>query len=654
MRTAPQAVLAPAVLAVLFGSAAACPAHADSPQPDKEPHPRVVVEPGKKSRGRASKEVIQIKLVEGSADRVEGRLPVTQDNILARLAKSGMVKKLRPLVPVDRASLVRLKRQGEKRTGKQQADLSLWLTARVNAKYLDAVLEQLNQDPTIEVATAMPLPVKAPGAGAAAVRPAALVGTPSFVSRQGYSAHSSVYGIGAQSARTLAGGRGEYVAIADLEYDWDPQHEDLTRLARSDAWIGTLQKWEGADPNHGTGVMGVLVGDEDTGGVTGLVPKATPYMVPTITQEAGYNVGAAVALAAQKLTPGDVLLLEQQTAGCGSGEGNYVPAEWDPAVHDAVSVAVAQGIHVVEAGGNGGQDLDEACYGGAAFPAGRGDSGAIIVGAGASPQGGQPAGTRLPFSTYGSRVNLHGWGEDVTTTGGAGELHDGGVHRTYTGTFNGTSSAAPIVAGAVAQVSSVAEAKGRRITPEQMRATLVATGTTGASGQGIGLLPSVPKALATLGLNGTPTPTALANGDFELGSRGWTGRTSAISSYGYLASSGLYKVSLGGYGRAFSESIATTLTVPTSGATLIYDRRIVTRETGWSTRDRMYVQLVDSTGSVVATLATHSNTEASSSYATRQVSLAPYAGRTLTLRLTSVEDSLNATTFLVDNFRVQG
>lgn len=387
--------------------------------------------------------------------------------------------------------------------------------------------------------------------------------------------------------------------------------------------------------------------------MTGLVPKATPYMVPTITQEAGYNVGAAVALAAQKLTPGDVLLLEQQTAGCGSGEDNYVPADCDPAVHDAVSVAVAQGIHVVEAGGNGGQDLDAACYGGAAFPAGRGDSGAIIVGAGASPQGGQPAGTRLPFSTYGSRVNLHGWGEDVTTTGGAGELHDGGVHRSYTG----TSSAAPIVAGAVAQVSSVAEAMGRRITPEQMRATLVATGTTGttgASGQGIGLLPSVPKALAALGLNGTPTPTALANGDFELGSRGWTGRATAISSYGYLASSGLYKASLGGYGRAVSESIATTLTVPASGGMLTYDRRIVTRETGWSTRDRLYVQLVDSSGTVVATLATHSNTEASSSYATRQVSLAPYAGRTLTLRLTSVEDSLNTTTFLVDNFRVQG
>ncbi|GAB2476678.1 hypothetical protein GCM10027030_08510 [Luteococcus sediminum] len=49
--------------------------------------------------------------------------------------------------------------------------------------------------------------------------------------------------------------------------------------------------------------MGVLVGDEDGGGVTGLIPKATPYMVPTITQEAGCNVGAAAALDAQKLTP---------------------------------------------------------------------------------------------------------------------------------------------------------------------------------------------------------------------------------------------------------------------------------------------------------------------------------------------------------------
>lgn len=228
----------------------------------------------------------------------------------------------------------------------------------------------------------------------------------------------------------------------------------------------------------------------------------------------------------------------------------------------------------------------------------------------------------------------------------------GDLSRWYSNSFAGTSSASPVVAGAVAQISSIAEAKGRTVTPEQMRAALVATGIEGVANQRIGTLPQVPRALAALGLSDAPVQVALANGGFEVGATGWTGNTAAISPMGLPASSGLFKASLGGYGRAATDVLNTTLTVPRSGGTLAWDERVVTKEAATNTYDRLRVQLVNASGTVVATLGSASNLDARPTYRTRTASLAAWAGQTLTLRITSAEDASTPTTFPVDNLRV--
>ena len=121
-----------------------------------------------------------------------------------------------------------------------------------------------------------------------------------------------------------------------------------------------------------------------------------------------------------------MILLEQQWYYTGSG--SYIPIEWYESyspnpqrfnpVYAAIDNAVSNGIHVVEAGGNGNVNTDNLTW--------YGDSGAIIVGAG----GVYPGGTwsegnleRLSFSSYGSRFDLQGWGEDVVTTG-YGDLYN--------------------------------------------------------------------------------------------------------------------------------------------------------------------------------------------------------------------------------------
>jgi subtilisin family serine protease len=76
------------------------------------------------------------------------------------------------------------------------------------------------------------------------------------------------------------------------------------------------------------------------------------------------------------------------------------------------------------------------------------------------------------------------------------------VNRWYTQWFSGTSSASPIVAGAAAVVSSAYEAAhGTNLTPQSLRARLIATGTPQKLGAGaltgaIGPLPDLARALA--------------------------------------------------------------------------------------------------------------------------------------------------------------
>ncbi len=148
---------------------------------------------------------------------------------------------------------------------------------------------------------------------------------------------------------------------------------------------------------------------------------------------------------------------------------------------------------VVEAAGNGFQNLDDSVYDTrpAGFPAtwanpfnpANPSSGAVLVGAGAPPPGTHgrdwgPDRSRLDFSNYGTRVDVQGWGREVTTTG-YGDLQGGSdPDKWYTDTFNGTSSASPTVTGSLAAVQGVLAARGRRrLTSPEARRLVRASGS---------------------------------------------------------------------------------------------------------------------------------------------------------------------------------
>jgi subtilisin family serine protease len=112
------------------------------------------------------------------------------------------------------------------------------------------------------------------------------------------------------------------------------------------------------------------------------------------------------------------------------------------------------------------------------------DSGAILVGAGAPPPGMHGVDqwgsdrSRLAFSNYGSALDAQGWGREVTTTGYGTKQGGTNENLWYTDGFAGTSSAAPIVAGALACLQgALRQAAAPLLTPATARQILRTTGS---------------------------------------------------------------------------------------------------------------------------------------------------------------------------------
>lgn len=277
-------------------------------------------------------------------------------------------------------------------------------------------------------------------------------------------------GIDAEFAWTVAGGDGAGQDFVDIEWGWTLNHEDLTAHG-----ITLLSGLNNGYEGHGTAVLGEVAAVDNALGCVGITPAlGSVNVIGQWRTATDYDIADAILDACARMGFGQVLLLEAHTDYNGF---SLVPVEAYDDTYEMIRLATALGIIVVEAGGNGGSDLDLVTNpaGGNFFdptdPSFR-DSGAIIVGAtsSAAPH------TRLGFSSHGARIDCYGWGQNVDSTG---DGWTGTSTTAYTGTFGGTSSASPIIAGAALAVQGVAEAGlGLRFSPSQMRAILTNPATS--------------------------------------------------------------------------------------------------------------------------------------------------------------------------------
>jgi serine protease len=272
-------------------------------------------------------------------------------------------------------------------------------------------------------------------------------------------------GIGAACAWNVPGGDGTGVQFVDMEFGWTLNHDDL--ITHSITLLNGTNT--AASAFHGTAVLGEVCASDNSLGCIGIAPNVSSVSVSSAMNSSPWD---AILAAIPTLGFGDVLLIELQSSFSSGGTSwNNMLFEGFPPQFDAIRLATALGIVVVECGGNGSNDLDTFTNAAGHFILNRNDpnfkdSGAIVVGAGSptTPH------TRLAFSNYGSRVDCYGWGSGVYTcsTNSAGT-----ATNLYTASFNGTSSAGPIIAGAGLLVQSMAQANlGYRFSPYQIRAIL--------------------------------------------------------------------------------------------------------------------------------------------------------------------------------------
>ncbi len=381
-----------------------------------------------------------VRLRQGTPVDLAGR---SLNFVFSTLAARGPARWQRSCdVPEER--LDEMQAIGEQNSGQPVPNLNnIYRIRLANGLDLWALCRELESLPEIMWARPVPKPTPPP------------MVPPLYDTGQGYlrPASSTPVGVDVLYAWTQAGGNGAGLTICDLEYSWNYNHADITKAVGSQINSDVVDPF--SDDNHGTAVIGILVADNNGWGTTGVCYGAdlktcgTYYGSPTPS----WNVAGAIALAVANLSAGDVILLEQQWEYNQLG-GQYIPIEWWGDVNNqtwnpvftAIVNAVSNGIHVVEAGGNGAYDTNILGW---HSP----ESGAIIVGAGGVYAGGTYVEgdlQRLSFASYGARYDLQGWGENVVTTG-YGDLYSAeGDNYEYTNTFAGTSSASPIVAGAVA------------------------------------------------------------------------------------------------------------------------------------------------------------------------------------------------------------
>ncbi|OUB80934.1 putative mucin/carbohydrate-binding domain-containing protein [Bacillus wiedmannii] len=391
--------------------------------------------------------------------------------------------------------------------------------------------------------------------------------------KQGY-LQAAPYGINALYAWGISGGDGKGTTLVDMEYGWMLNHEDLVNqkieLISGQNVIG--------ERGHGTGVLGVMAAEDNQIGDIGIVPKAKVKVISQIRDNGSYNTADAILNAVHHLQPGDILLLEAQASYDGYGD-KYLPVEVHSDIFDAIRAGTDKGIIIVETAGNGSNDLDK-------FQDRNGkkilnrnspdfkDSGAIMVGAGSStfPH------KRLWYSNYGSRMDVYGWGENVDTTSADPNKN---ATNLYTSTFSGTSSAGPIIAGAVTSIQGISKQnRGIPYNPIELR-NILSDPNTGTKSYDpwndrIGVLPDLKSILTKLGYasNGSSTSNVLDGNQFTWSLKGFNDREFAKVDYNRTTEKMQIKLEAGVPHSYFSSTYA-SIKIQNSSGNVLYNKEIV-------------------------------------------------------------------------------
>ena len=198
--------------------------------------------------------------------------------------------------------------------------------------------------------------------------------------------------------------------------------------------------------------------------------------------------------------------------------------------------------------------------------------------------------------------------------------------------------------------SSTGLISGTPTTASSGTASVTAKDTTGSTGS-----TSFSWTVGSSGGGGGCTAAQLlGNPGFETGSAApWTTTAGVLNnSTSEPAHSGSWDAWLDGYGTTHTDTVSQSVSIPSTcvNANVSFYLHIDTAETTTTTAyDTLKVQVLNSSGTVLTTLATYSNLNHNTGYTQHSFSLASYIGQTITLKYTGTEDSSLQTSFVIDD-----
>jgi hypothetical protein len=349
--------------------------------------------------------------------------------------------------------------------GEEPPDPFAWFEVPCDDAVADTILVQLQALPFIEWA-----------------EPREELGLVGFVgygtnpeTRLAHQLNAAPYGVDAPYAWRVAGGTAPGIHVADVEHGWKLDHEDLVTASITPFSVFGTPNAE--DIDHGTAVMGILLGSDNGVGVVGIAPDAQGFLV-TETRRSKVNLAAALVAAGEAARPGGVVLIElgvfKPWILHPEHDTPTVPVELSRAIQIAIRLLVFFGITVVEPAGNGDElghgavDLDahpEFNHFNPAHPSFE-DSRAIVVGGALWTDDYAGGAAWYRTSSWGARVDCFARYADMRSP----STLNGQNYQE----FSGTSGASATIAGVVCAIQGMSEAanNGQPLFPTDIRALL--------------------------------------------------------------------------------------------------------------------------------------------------------------------------------------
>src|SRR5579863_2150061 len=242
-------------------------------------------------------------------------------------------------------------------------------------------------------------------------------------------------------------------------------------------------------------------------------------------------------------------------------------------------------------------------------------------------------GSHAIVTNPGNTVTVTNPGNQTGTVGTAVSLQ---IHATDSASGQTLTYSASGLPAGLSINSSSGLISGTPTTAQTASVTVTATDTTGAKGSA-----SFTWTISSSG-GGCTAQQLFGNPGFETGSISpWSSTAGVLANTdeGVPAHSGSWLAWLDGYGGAHTDTLSQSVTIPSTckNATLSFWLYINSDDPTGKAYDTFTVQVLNSSGTVLATLATLSNQQESSGYVQYSYNVASYIGQKITIKYTGKE-----------------